>query len=112
MSSEAAALLRQRVPQLDATLSAYLQGYLQDVTSVQTLEEDDGLELESFLRPTFEDFPELDEPDALVQEIKSMLMACSSNLNRDSKVRQLDHVRALARLCRSQCCLYEIERCF
>lgn len=92
--SEAAALLTARVPNLDSDLASYLESYISDEASAQTLAIDGPEELDSLLQPALEEHG-LNSTDSneLVEKIKAiMLHSVGGSRDGYGKAKALDHV--------------------
>lgn len=95
MSQAAADLLASSLnPACDRTLLNYLTDYILDPSSLISVQEDNGEELESLVRPTCEDedMPEA-RATALIAQLKDlMLSAGGGTMATSNGAKQLDHI--------------------
>ena len=95
MSEEAANLLTQTLPDLDSVLLDYLVDYLRDPFSLETLQTDNGEELESLVGPALESegYP---NAAIVVDQIRDIMLAKSGNVKATNSARELDHLVTLS----------------
>lgn len=95
MSQAAADLLASSVnAACDRTLLNYLTDYILDPASLVTMQEDNGEEMESLVRPTLED-EDMPEPQmsTLIAQLKDLLVTAGGGTMTTSKgAKQLDHI--------------------
>jgi hypothetical protein len=99
----ASRVLYQHAPKLDADVSAYLQSYVSDPSSAQTLAEDDGAELASFVRELLA-YEELSRKE--LQDVETELRGLMGGFERHDSLKgrgavRLDKVRVQSSLSRS-----------